>query len=99
MGAGLLAGCDQSGMDGPETMTYTAPLSALNNSGVSGQAVLPVRGDQSSVGTPRLRQQSLVVPHCRSRHERRRTHFRERMTVDSSYQATLPVACGTLSRQ
>jgi hypothetical protein len=50
MGAGLLAGCDQSGMDGPETMTYTAPLSALNNSGVSGQAVLTVRGDQFSVG-------------------------------------------------
>ena len=34
--AGLLTGCDQSGMDGPGPMTYTAPLTALNNSGVSG---------------------------------------------------------------
>lgn len=62
MGAGLLAGCDQSGMDGPETMTYTAPLSALNNSGVSGQAVLPVRGDQSSVGIDAQGTEAEMVP-------------------------------------
>ena len=47
--AGLFAACDQSGMDGPESMTYTAPLSALNSSGVSGQATVTVQGNQLTV--------------------------------------------------
>jgi len=47
--AGLLTGCDQSGMDGPEPTTYTAPLTALNNSGVSGQATVTVEGNQLTV--------------------------------------------------
>lgn len=49
IGAGLLAGCDQSGMDGPTPTTYTAPLTALNNSGVSGQAAVTVEGNQITV--------------------------------------------------
>ena len=49
VGTGLLTGCDQSGMDGPEPMTYTASLTALNNSGVDGQAVLTVEGNQFTV--------------------------------------------------
>jgi len=36
-------------MDGPEPMTYTAPLTALNNSGVSGQATVTVEGNQLTV--------------------------------------------------
>jgi len=48
-GAGLLTGCDQSGMDGPEATTYTAPLTALNNSGVTGEATVTVEGDQFTV--------------------------------------------------
>lgn len=45
-GTGLLSGCDQSGMDGPEPETYTAPLTALNNSGVSGEATVTVEDNQ-----------------------------------------------------
>jgi Cu/Zn superoxide dismutase len=45
-GAGVLAGCDQSGANGPEPMTFTAQLTALNNSGVSGQATVTVEGNQ-----------------------------------------------------
>jgi Cu/Zn superoxide dismutase len=48
-GAGVLAGCDQSGMDGPEPETFTAPLTALNNSGVSGEATVTVEGTQFTV--------------------------------------------------
>lgn len=49
-GAGVLVGCDQSGgMDGPEPETFTAPLTALNNSGVSGEATVTVEGDQFTV--------------------------------------------------
>ena len=49
VGAGLLAGCDNSGSNGPETMTYTADLGALNGSGVSGTATVTVEGDQMMV--------------------------------------------------
>lgn len=45
----LLAGCDNSGSNGPETMTYTADLGALNDSGVSGTATVTVEGDQMTV--------------------------------------------------
>ncbi len=49
-GAGVLTGCDQSGgMDGPDPETFTAPLTALNNSGVSGTATVTVEGDQFTV--------------------------------------------------
>jgi len=49
-GVGILAGCDQSGgMDAPEPETFTAPLTALNNSGVSGEATVTVEGDQFTV--------------------------------------------------
>ena len=49
--AGLLAltGCDNSGSNEPEAMTYTADLTALNNSGVSGQAEVTVQGDEMTV--------------------------------------------------
>ena len=48
-GAGILTGCDQSSMDGPESTTFTAPLNALNSSGVSGEATVTVEGDQFTV--------------------------------------------------
>ena len=48
-GAGVLTGCDNSGSNGPETMTYTADLRALNGSGVTGQATVTVEGNQMSV--------------------------------------------------
>jgi Cu/Zn superoxide dismutase len=41
-----LTGCDQSGSNEMEAMTYTADLGALNDSGVSGQAELTVEDDQ-----------------------------------------------------
>lgn len=47
-GAWTLTGCD-SGANGPEPVTYTAPLNALNNSGVSGQANVTIEGDQVTV--------------------------------------------------
>ena len=46
VGAGLLAGCDNSGSNGPETMTYTADLGALNGSGVSGTATVTLDGER-----------------------------------------------------
>jgi len=45
----LLAGCDNSGSNGPDTTTYTATLGALNGSGVSGTATVTVEGDQMMV--------------------------------------------------
>jgi Cu/Zn superoxide dismutase len=48
-GAGAVTGCDNSGSNGPETMTYTADLGALNSSGVTGQATITVEGDQLTV--------------------------------------------------
>ena len=49
VGAGLLVGCDQGSPNAPEPETYTASLSALNSSGVSGQATVTVDGNQLSV--------------------------------------------------
>ena len=49
-GTGVLTGCDQSGgSNGPMPTTYTAQLTALNNSGVSGQAIVTVEGTQFTV--------------------------------------------------
>ncbi len=45
----LLAGCDNSGSNGPDTTTYTADLGALNSSGVSGTATVTIEGDQMMV--------------------------------------------------
>jgi len=49
--AGLLAltGCDNSGSNEPEATTYTADLTALNNSGVNGQAEVTVQGGEITV--------------------------------------------------
>jgi Cu/Zn superoxide dismutase len=44
-----LVGCDQGSPNAPEPETYTASLSALNSSGVSGQATVTVDGNQLSV--------------------------------------------------
>lgn len=49
MTAAVLTGCDNSGSNGPETMTYTADLDALNRSGATGQATVTVEGDRMTV--------------------------------------------------
>lgn len=48
-GASGLTGCDNSGSNDPETMTYTADLEALNSSGVSGTATVTVVDEQAAL--------------------------------------------------
>lgn len=45
----IVTGCDQSGSNGSNGTTYTASLSALNGSGVSGDAEVTVKNDRFMV--------------------------------------------------
>lgn len=61
----VLTGCDQSSMEEPEGTTYRASLTALNSSGVSGEATIVLKNDRMAID---VASQGTVVEQVHAQH-------------------------------